>query len=209
MKLVIEGIDGAGKDTFITNLSKRLKELNYHIEEVRTPIEPFSNIRKSFDDKFSFERFLFYIVSSLYTDKVLENSRGIVILNRHVYSSIAYPLATLEDNYKKLVEEIVKRLSFQKVDFYIFIKADVDVIIKRLMERKRNKSNIYDRQLEDEFIKEEKFLKRLYYLFYEKLPSKLMPILTKKSITLVNNTPEDMKTAVDYLCNIIKNCENI
>jgi len=190
MKLVIEGIDGAGKDTFITNLSKKLKELNYHIKEVKTPIEPFSNIRKSFGEKFSFERFLFYIVASLYTDKVLEN-KDIILFNRHTYSSIAYPLATLEDNYKKLVEEIIKKLSFKKADLYVFIKADVDTIIERLLERKRNKSNIHDRQLEDEFIEEKNFLKKLHYLFYEELPPKLMPILTKKSITLINNTPED------------------
>jgi len=53
MKLVIEGIDGAGKDTFITNLSKKLKELNIHYEHILAlaPTNEMREIQKSTDKK--------------------------------------------------------------------------------------------------------------------------------------------------------------
>jgi len=145
MFLVLEGIDGSGKETQVKLLADRLKKEGKKVELLDFPdydSEPGKKIRQYLkgEVKLTNEDF-----AALYAEdrklhmprlkKWLEEKRT-VIADRYAYSNLAYQLANGTD-YRYLIA-LDKDLTFP--DLVFFIDVDVDEVIKRMdNSRKRDK----------------------------------------------------------------------
>ena len=138
MYIVFEGIDGSGKTTLISELkvyfSKKI--------EVKIKEEPFdrSFIEKSFQFAKKANKLKSVIITLAFAyDRALNEAffefEGLVLSDRSFISSIAYQSLDLP---KEWIFEVNK--FFKKPDLVIFLDADVDVALKRIEERNKEKT---------------------------------------------------------------------
>lgn len=185
-------------------------------------MSPFNTIRSVFDQEFNFERLLFYYVSGLYLDKLIdndyfkmfeeteENKKGvnfkILILNRHFYSTFAYTLAYASREEEKAVFQILNVSPPKKKDLYILLRPSIPVLLSRLRERvsRLNSEEYHDKKLEKLFIDSKKHIEKLYEKFYIELPIVLLPKISENYFILPNNTLKDLENNVEFISNIIK-----
>lgn len=113
MFVVVEGIDGAGKDTQIELLRKEM-EFSYFKHPTRT----FPTMRDYLDGKLLLEPkalFLLFLSDIANTQRSIANSAGMTIVDRYVFSTIAYELEGISYYDAKSIVETVGYFAPDKV----------------------------------------------------------------------------------------------
>jgi len=138
-KIVIEGIDGAGKDTQIKKLVDFLE--NTEVVKYPDPESPMGKIimdflKKRFD--FSPEtQFLLYATDMLKDRQKIEKwvSEGkTVLFNRYIISTIAYQCSQWFSLEK--AKNFIKLFDFPKPDVIFYLKIHPETAIKRKQKQK-------------------------------------------------------------------------
>lgn len=217
--LVLEGIDGSGKSTQIELIKKYFNEKNIKNEHIHFPIyndNEASNIIAQYlrgelgDLKtvnpffvaniFAMDRFLY--LPKLYK-KLLTND--IIILDRYVFSSMAYQGAKFDDN--KLSSTIKKwiydfEFNFLKLpypDLTIFFDVPIEEISKRLSENRNTTNREYLNGKDDIHEKD---------IEYQKCVRENYLSITSKNYNIIktgNSNPEEIFNKYkDIIDNILK-----
>jgi len=136
MKLiVIEGIDGAGKTTLSNLLAERLVELGY---DAIVTHEPFTDEIKMLLENVGWKdplvlTFLFSADRAIHVNWLRDAGKGIIIMDRYYYSTMAYQAALgLDLKWLETVSSV-----FPKPDLVLLIDLPVEVALMRLS-RKRD-----------------------------------------------------------------------
>ncbi len=155
--IVVEGIDGAGKTSFIENLKKQLieyKGLNVHVYKPIGDTPSSKAVREYLDNstevKFSSNKHLIYsyLTAMMETmDNVMKHQDEddtVIILDRWILSTIAYGLISFEDT-EYILYDMVSSFLFlcPVVDRTILIDVDIDKAIDRLKVREGENKDIY------------------------------------------------------------------
>jgi len=129
MFIVFEGIDGSGKDTQLNLLKKR-----FSFEYFKYPTRKYSVLRDYLDKKISlgkkasFLLFLSDIADEQDKLKKAVDSGGLTVVDRYVYSTIAYELGDL--GYEKS-KEMVEKIGYLKPDLVILLDVSAEIAQKR------------------------------------------------------------------------------
>lgn len=129
MLVVFEGIDGSGKDTQLALLRKR-----FSFEYFKYPTRKYQLLRDYLDKKIALSRkasFLLFLSDIADEQEKLaeaaENSE-LVVVDRYVYSTIAYELGDL--GYEKS-KEIVDGVGFIRPDLVVLLDLDAETAQRR------------------------------------------------------------------------------
>lgn len=164
MLVVFEGIDGSGKDTQIELLRK-----SFSFEYFKYPTKKYSLLRDYLDKKISLDKkasFLLFLSDIANEQKELEqaaNNSALVVVDRYVYSTIAYELGELGYEKSKM---IVSELGYLKPDLVILLD-----IAPEIAQQRKNKQKQLDRYESDgEYLRKvrEKFLRLAKENFHAK-----------------------------------------
>lgn len=129
MLVVFEGIDGSGKDTQLNFLRKSLA-----FEYFKYPTSKYRILRDYLDKKISlrprasFLLFLSDIADGQEDLKAAAEKSNLVIVDRYIYSTIAYELGDF--GYKKS-KAIVNEIGYIKPDLVILLDLAADIAQKR------------------------------------------------------------------------------
>jgi len=113
MFVVVEGIDGSGKDTQIDLLRKDM-EFSYF----KHPTKTFPTMRDYLDGKLLLDPkalFLLFLSDIANTQRSIANSSGITIVDRYVFSTIAYEIEGISYYGAKSIVETVGYFAPDKV----------------------------------------------------------------------------------------------
>jgi len=145
MIIAIEGIDFTGKDTQIKQLYKWLRELwvtNCYVHRFpkkgKTPITDHLNGKFKLTDEELAVEYLREMIKEK-DDIILESGRGIVVINRYFYSTIAYQGPKL--GVSKMIDSI-KKLPLPKPEYVILFDGDPGIFSKRKKKKDKFESNI-------------------------------------------------------------------
>ncbi len=169
MLIVIEGIDGAGKSTQLNNLKKYLsrpdKQMNYlHFPRYDAPVvgEMISNFLRG--DYGLINDVHPQIVALLFAEDRRQASGlinewlkddGVVLLDRYVYSNVAYQCAKLENREDKLslldwiLDAEYKYFGVPRPDINIFLDVPLSFVEKKLKEERKGSDRDYLQGKED------------------------------------------------------------
>lgn len=159
MFVVVEGIDGSGKDTQIDLLRKSM-EFSYF----KHPTKTFPTMRDYLDGKLLLDPkalFLLFLSDISNTQRSIANSSGITIVDRYVFSTIAYELEGISYYGAK---SIVETVGYFVPDKVILFDIPASVAAERKKAQKspdRYESNPgYLERVRERFLQlaEEKFL---------------------------------------------------
>lgn len=203
MKIVVEGMDGAGKDTFIKRLLNELEKEGIVGISAKTPVYPFNQVRETFDNSFSLERFLFYFTGNIYADRIAEEEKNeVLVFNRFFYSTVAYGLFFANRKEKDIIFSVVDIVSINKDVVYIFLKPSLNSIIKRLRKRAEQ---VCDKKIENIFVSNPKLATSFYNFFYTELPPKVIPKLGREYYVFPNDCLKDLENSIESVKIILKN----
>lgn len=113
MFVVVEGIDGSGKDTQIDLLRKEM-EFSYF----KHPTKTFPTMRDYLDGKLLLDPkalFLLFLSDIANTQRSIANSSGTTIVDRYVFSTIAYEIEGISYYGAKSIVETVGYFAPDKV----------------------------------------------------------------------------------------------
>ncbi|MCK4319186.1 dTMP kinase [Candidatus Micrarchaeota archaeon] len=151
MIIVLEGIDGCGKDTQIELLKK---EENF--EFFKYPTKRFGLLRDYLEKKVELEpraSFLLFLADIANEQKEVERAEN-AILDRYVYSTIAYKLD--EISFEK-AKETVEKVGFIKPDLVILLDLEPEIALERKAKQKtldRNEENLkYQKGVRENFLR--------------------------------------------------------
>jgi len=125
MFVVLEGIDGTGKDTQIELLKK-----DFNFKHFKYPTNKFSILRDYLNGEISLEKkssFMLFLADILDEQKKLEET-GTAIVDRYVYSTIAYELEEIGFEKSK---KIVQDLGFLKPEVVVLLDITAETAQKR------------------------------------------------------------------------------
>ena len=134
MLIVIEGIDGCGKDTQIN----RLKE-ETNCKVFKYPTTKFSMIRDFLEKRLELDRkalFLLFLADIAEEQKKVKKAldeNEVVVMDRYVFSTISYETNALSFEDAKT---IVKRLDFVRPDKIILMDIPAEVSFERKKKQK-------------------------------------------------------------------------
>jgi len=172
--VVIEGVDGCGKDTQINRLKE---ELNCKV--FKYPTMKFSMLRDFLEKRLELDRkalFLLFLADIAEEQKKVKKAleeHELVIMDRYVFSTISYEINALSFDDAK---HIVKKLEFMKPDKVLLLDIPAEVSFER-----KKKQKTPDRYEEDrEYL--EKVRGRFLKLQKENFMSKWKFIDATKSI---------------------------
>jgi dTMP kinase len=167
--IVIEGIDGAGKATQAALLAKRLRAAGVRVATFASPRYDLATgklVKRSLKGEFGdfvgispYFSALPYMVdfAAWRADIEIELKKGVVICDRHVYSTIAYAGAKLSGGaQKKFIKEMSDvafgNLKLPKPDWVILLDVPV-ATSQRLMAKKKKdqyeKNTAYQKKVAD------------------------------------------------------------
>lgn len=142
--IVLEGIDGCGKDTQI-----RLLKENRDFSLYKYPTDNFRMLRDYLDRKTTLEPkslFLLFLADIAEQQKLVENELKegkTVVLDRYVFSTISYELGSLGyENAKKVVEHS----GFLKPDIAILL--DIPPSVSQERKKRQKKLDRYEENAE-------------------------------------------------------------
>ena len=133
MLIVLEGIDGSGKETQIKLLREKLR-----FELFKYPTRKFGILNDYLEKKVSLsQKSLFHLFLSDIAEEqgqvAKSKSAGLTVLDRYVFSTIAYELDGISyENAKKIVEASM----FVKPDLVIYLDITADVSQERKIKQK-------------------------------------------------------------------------
>jgi dTMP kinase len=151
MFIVIEGIDGCGKDTQIELLKKK-----FDFRHFKYPTNKFSILRNYLDKKVSLDKkglFLLFLADIADEQPEVANAKS-AIADRYIYSTLAYELGAFDfEKSKKIIEDI----GYIKPDLVILLDVSPETVQKRKAAQKqldRYESDLsYLRQVRERFLK--------------------------------------------------------
>lgn len=133
MIIVFEGIDGVGKSTQIELLKKK-----FDCDVFVYPTRKFSILRDYLDKKIQIDPkslFLLFLSDIAEDQTNLKKSKSkIVILDRYVFSTIAYELGSIPFEKRK---KIVESMGFIVPDFVFLLDTSPDLSKKRKKDQKQ------------------------------------------------------------------------
>ncbi|MEM2908807.1 MAG: dTMP kinase [Candidatus Bilamarchaeaceae archaeon] len=136
MFVVLEGIDGCGKDTQI-----QLLRNNLQFEYFKYPTSKFTILNDYLNGKVSLDKkglFLLFLADIADEQEKIANA-NFAIADRYVYSTIAYELGALSFEKSK---EIVEAIGFIKPDLVLLLDISPETAQKR--KAKQKKPDIYE-----------------------------------------------------------------
>ena len=148
IKVVFEGVDGCGKDTQIALLREKLDFTHF-----KYPTEAFPSIREYLEKKREISPkslFLLFLADIANEQEKVEDTLELSIIDRYVFSTIAYDKNFSYGQAKDLVSDI----GFVRPDIVILLDLPPEVAYKRKMEQKEAEGVSPDRYDEDvEYLK--------------------------------------------------------
>ena len=128
--IAVEGIDGVGKSTSVHNLAKELNA------EVLTPLSPKDSETFKFmlSRGFSQEDIHLFSLAAIkdtsdYVEELVSQGKN-VIIDRYIYSSIAYYSACAEKSSETIFPQDIDALKLVKPDITFYLTIDDDEIWK-------------------------------------------------------------------------------
>lgn len=136
----IEGVDGVGKSTVAKELGRKIE---CHV--FTTPPESFKEVRKIFDSTDLRIRYLFYLLSSLYTGRLIKNelAKGLsAICDTYILRTItAHEAMGVSRKWINLFEPVAKKVHVPDVTFLLLCEEGIR--IARLHNREKE-IDVYD-----------------------------------------------------------------
>lgn len=178
--IIFEGIEGSGKSTQIKNIISFLKKKKLKYIKLREPggVTTSEKIRKLILNKKSkfnplTDLLLYNAARNENVNNVIKKyyKKKIIIIDRFIYSTIAYQHYGMQLDLKLINILNKKILKNMKIDHIFFHKIKISTMKKRI--KKRNNNNRYD-----EF--ENNFYKKVQY-GYNKIFKKM------KNVTTINS----------------------
>ena len=197
--IIFEGIEGSGKSTQIKNIISFLKKKKLKYIKLREPggVTTSEKIRKLILNKKSkfnplTDLLLYNAARNENVNNVIKKyyKKKIIIIDRFIYSTIAYQHYGMQLDLKLINILNKKILKNMKIDHIFFHKIKISTMKKRI--RKRNNNNRYD-----EF--ENNFYKKVQY-GYNKIFKKM------KNVTTINSEKdlaENKKEVLNKLSKLI------
>ena len=155
IKIVFEGVDGCGKDTQIALLKEKLDFTHF-----KYPTDTFPSLREYLEKKRELSPkslFLLFLADIANEQEKLADMLELSVIDRYVFSTIAYDKHFSYGQAKDLVSDI----GFVRPDLVILLDLPPEVAYKRKMEQKEAEGVSPDRYDEDvEYLKHvrERFL---------------------------------------------------
>ncbi|MBD3389426.1 AAA family ATPase [Candidatus Micrarchaeota archaeon] len=143
MKIVFEGQDGCGKDTQLALLKEKIEFTHF-----KYPTPAFPSIREYLEKKreiFPKSLFLLFLADIANEQEKLADSPGASIIDRYVFSTIAYDR---HFTYEK-AKELVSGMGFLRPDKVILLDLPPQVAHERKMRQKSQEGISPDRYDED------------------------------------------------------------
>ncbi len=155
IKIVLEGLDGCGKDTQIALLKEKLDFTHF-----KYPTNEFPSLREYLEKKRELgpkSLFLLFLADIANEQEKLEDTLELSIIDRYIFSTICY------DNHFSYgqAKDLVSDIGFVRPDMVILLDLPPEVAYKRKMEQKKKEGVSPDRYDEDaEYLKHvrERFL---------------------------------------------------
>jgi dTMP kinase len=202
MIIVIEGLDGSGKTTQVAMLKKifedRGKKFTYiHFPRYDVPIYGnliSSYLRGDFGDLNSVDP---HLVALLYAgdrkgaEPLLRANDTIVILDRYVYSNIAYQCAKIDGEEKR--HDFAQWVLYMEYDFFGIPKPNINIFLDIPIEviKKRLKS---DRKGEDrDYLQDKKDIHEADLEFQKKVRENYLKYVDNKSFFSINCVDDNFK----------------
>lgn len=197
--IIFEGIEGSGKSTQIKNIISFLKKKKLKYIKLREPggVTTSEKIRKLILNKKSkfnplTDLLLYNAARNENVNNVIKKyyKKKIIIIDRFIYSTIAYQHYGMQLDLKLINILNKKILKNMKIDHIFFHKIRISTMKKRI--KKRNNNNRYD-----EF--ENNFYKKVQY-GYNKIFKKM------KNVTTINSEKdlaENKKEVLNKLSKLI------
>jgi len=157
MIIVFEGIDGTGKDTQINEIYKWLRNmqvtntyLHNYPKQGDTPIQRHLKGMINLSDEELAVEYLREMIKDK-DDIKLESERGVVILNRYYYSTIAYQGGKL--GIDDMIRDI-RKLKLPIPDYVILLDADPKNLINRVKDKDKFESNLtFQKEVREHYLK--------------------------------------------------------
>ncbi len=143
IKLVLEGVDGCGKDTQIALLKEKIDFTHF-----KYPTSEFPSIREYLEKKREIapkSLFLLFLADIANEQEKLSDTPETCLIDRYVFSTIAYDRHLSYENAKGLVSEI----GFVAPDKVILLDLPPEVAHERKMKQKEEEGVSPDRYDED------------------------------------------------------------
>lgn len=219
----VEGIDGSGKNTQVTNIDNYLTLQGYKVKVYRFPQyeTPIGNVIATYlrGDFGDINNIPYELISIAYAaDRVamkseiqnLLNAGYIVLLDRYTYSNV-FNIAKMNDESKWMeriawLEDIeFNEMGVVKPDLNIYLHVDPEISIQRIKERGKRE---YQQGKEDVYESNHKILRDAAKLYYELAENKHNWLLIDQMIDgnqiSKDETFELLRNHFDSLLNRIK-----
>ena len=143
IKIVLEGVDGCGKDTQIALLKDKIDFTHF-----KYPTPEFPSIREYLEKKRSIEPkslFLLFLADIANEQEKLADTLETCIIDRYVFSTIAY------DNHFPYgqAKDLVSDLDFVRPDTVILLDLPPEIAHKRKIKQKEKEGKSPDRYDDD------------------------------------------------------------
>lgn len=152
--IVIDGIIGAGKTTYINILSKKLKERGYTVSIVREPVDKWVEcgiLQRFYNDP---KRWGYHFQTKAFHDRVVENinvfnenpNSDFYILERSPFTDTLFiemlhtsgDVDDLELQHYREWWNLWNKVMPYSPDYFLYLKPDVEVCMERLRMRNRD-----------------------------------------------------------------------
>lgn len=210
--LAVEGVDGSGKNTQVTNVENYLLSLGYKVKVYRFPQydTPIGNVIATYlrGDFGDINNIPYELISIAYAaDRVamkneiqnLLNAGYIILLDRYTYSNV-FNIAKMNDESKWIervswIEDIeFNQMGVVKPNLNIYLHVDPKISIQRIKERGKRE---YQQGKDDVYESNHKILIDAAKLYYELAT-------TKNNWLLIDQMKNDEQISMDETFELLK-----
>ena len=218
--VVVDGIIGSGKSTIIREcLIPILTKKGWRVTEVREPVEKWQEtglLKKFYTDPkrwgYLFQTMVFHdrVAEAQTKNQLYKDSTDVFLLERSVFTDILFMQMLQEsntiekheyDSYLRLWTMWEKVMPF-KPDVFVYLKPDIKVCMKRLLERNRGEeldiSEEYQLKLQE---KHDEFLGKEFVTISE---CHYVPRLLLETDSNFRDDPEIKRKLSEQLENVLK-----